>query len=264
MKRLLKAATILMGASALAVSAFAADAHAGTVTLRAAPTDDNGQITLGELFEGAGAAANVVVGHRAGASAVLDAAVVQITARRAGLVWANSEGLRRIIVREGAPSMGATAQNASATRAGATVEALTFTRSLNSGEIVQPEDVMWTQVQSHLAPAAGPQDAAEIIGMAARRPLRAGQAVNIRDLAAAVVINRNDMVEVLYQDNGIELTITGRAQRQATVGDTVSILNLQSNRTIEAVAIAPGRAVAGPAAQALRASQTRSNLYAAR
>jgi len=268
MKRLLKTATILMGASALAVSAFAMDAQAQSraVNLIPSPTDADGLITLGELFEGAGAASGVVVGRRAGPSAVLDAAQVQVAARRAGLNWANAEGIRRIIVREGggAPIAVQSAMASAPARAGATVEALTFTRSLSAGEVIQPEDVMWTQVQAHLAPVSGPQDAAEIIGLSARRPLRAGQPVNIRDLAAPQVIARNDMVEVLYQDNGIELTITGRAQRNATQGDTVSILNLQSNRTIEAVAIAPGRAIAGPAAQMMRTASTRSNPYAAR
>ncbi|WP_312139435.1 flagellar basal body P-ring formation chaperone FlgA [Brevundimonas sp.] len=268
MKHLLKTATILMGASALAVSAFAMDAQAQSraVNLILSPTDADGLITLGELFEGAGAASGVVVGRRAGPSAVLDAAQVQVAARRAGLDWANTAGIRRIIVREGggAPIAVQSAMASAPARAGAMVEALTFTRSLSAGEVIQPEDVMWTQVQAHLAPAAGPQDAAEIIGLSARRPLRAGQPVNIRDLAAPQVIARNDMVEVLYQDNGIELTITGRAQRNAMQGDTVSILNLQSNRTIEAVALAPGRAIAGPAAQMMRSASTRSNPYAAR
>lgn len=84
-----------------------------------------------------------------------------------------------------------------------------------------------------------------------------------RDVAAPQVIARNDMVEVLYQDQGIELTITGRAQRQAALGEPVSILNLQSNRTIEAIAIGPGRALAGPAAQSQR-TNTRSLQFAAR
>jgi len=241
MKRLLKTATILMGASALAVSAFAMDAQAQSraVNLIPSPTDADGQITLGDLFEGAGAAAGVVVGRRSGPSAVLDAAQVQIAARRAGLNWANTAGIRRIIVREGggAPLAVQSAMASAPARAGALVEALTFTRSLSAGEVIQPEDVMWTQVQAHLAPVSGPQDAAEIIGLSARRPLRAGQAVNARDLAAPQVIARNDMV---------------------------SILNLQSNRTIEAVAIAPGRAIAGPAAQMMRTASTRSNPYAAR
>ena len=263
MKRILTTATALMGLAALAASAMAGEAHASSVTLRAQPMDDDGRITLGELFEGAGAAANVVVAQRAGASVVLDAGQVQVAARRAGLNWANAEGLRRIIVREGGSAPVTSANAATATRAGATVEALTLTRSLSAGDIIQPEDLMWTAVQAHVAPAGAPQDAAEIIGLAARRPLRAGQTIMARDVAAPQVIARNDMVEVLYQDQGIELTITGRAQRQAALGEPVSILNLQSNRTIEAVAIGPGRALAGPAAQSQR-TNTRSLQFAAR
>lgn len=262
MKRLLQTATVIMGVAALAASAYASTAHAASVVLRPAPVDADGQITLGDLFDGAGSAAHVVVGHRSGGSAVLDAGQVQLVARRAGLEWNNPTGLRRIVVRQGAVS--SAAPTANAPRQGAMVEALTFTRSLSANELVQPEDVAWTQVQAHLAPANGPQDAAEVIGLSARRAMRAGQVVNVRDLTAQVVIARNDMVEVLYQDNGIELTITGRAQRQAAVGEPVTILNLQSNRTIEAIAVSPGQAMAGPAAQAMRSASTRSLQFAAR
>lgn len=264
MKCLIQSATVLLGIAALAASACASSAHAGSLVLRAQPTDDDGRITLGELFEGAGSAASVVVGQRAGSTAVLDASQVQLAARRAGLNWSNSEGLRRIIVREGAPAASFTQASNTSARAGATVEVLTYARSLAAGDIVQPEDVVWTSVQSHLAPANGPQDAADVIGLSARRALRAGQAVSARDLAAPQVIARNDIVEVLYRDAGIELTITGRAQRQAALGDTVSILNLQSNRTIEAVATGPGRAIAGPSAQSLRDASSRSIQIAAR
>ncbi|WP_292051365.1 flagella basal body P-ring formation protein FlgA [Brevundimonas sp. UBA5866] len=58
--------------------------------------------------------------------------------------------------------------------------------------------------------------------------------------------------------------MTGRAQRQAAVGEVVQVMNLQSNRTIEAVAVAPGRALAGPAAQAMRTPSARSLQFAAR
>lgn len=263
MKRLLKTATVIMGAAALAASAWASDAEANEAVLRVNPTDADGRITLGELFEGAGNAASVVVGHRSGASAVLDAGQVQLAARRAGLNWSNPTGLRRIVVRQGAEAatVGGTAM---AARPGATVEVLALTRSLAANEIIQPEDVAWTPVQAHLAPSGGPQDANEVIGLSPRRALRAGQALSLRDLTTPVVIARNDMVEVLYQDNGIELTITGRALRQAAVGEVVQITNIQSNRTIEAVAVAPGRALAGPAAQAMRSQPARSLQFAAR
>ncbi|MGN6064472.1 MULTISPECIES: flagellar basal body P-ring formation chaperone FlgA [Brevundimonas] len=246
---------------AAAIAAFAAPALAGPVNLLSDPVDDDGRITLGELFDDAGAASNVVVGRRAGATAVLEASQVQIAARRAGLEWSNPTGLRRIVVREGgALSAGALPAEASArpaaasvsARAGTSVEVLTYARSLAAGDVIQPEDVVWASVQSHLAPAGGPQDAEAVIGLQAKRALRAGSPVGPRDLASPQVIARNDMVEVAYISDGVELTVTGKATRNASAGEAVPILNVQSNRTIDAVAVAPGRAVAGPAAQIAR------------
>lgn len=247
---------------AAALTAFAAPAVAGPVNLLPDPVDDDGRITLGELFDDAGAASSVVVGRRVGATAVLEASQVQIAARRAGLEWSNPTGLRRIVVREGGAvpaeasarpavaSVGAPAPVSA--RAGAGVEVLTYARSLAAGDVVQPEDVIWAQVQSHLAPAGAPQDAEVVIGLQAKRALRAGSPVAPRDLASPQVIARNDMVEVAYISDGVELTVTGKATRNASAGEAVPILNVQSNRTIDAVAVAPGRAVAGPAAQAAR------------
>ena len=242
---------------ALAVVALAAPALAGPVNLLPDPTDDDGRVTLGELFDDAGAAAHVVVGQRVGATVVFEAAQVQAVARRAGLDWANPQGLRRIVVREGgAAPAEAAARPAAATvgRPGATVEVLTYARSLAAGDIVQPSDVIWSTVQAHQAPAGGPQDADQVVGLSAKRALRAGAVVTNRDLASPQVIARNDMVEVAYIAGGVELTVTGKATRNASAGEAVPILNLQSGRTIDAVAVSPGRAVAGPAAQMARAN----------
>lgn len=97
-----------------AVAAFvlAGPAFAGPVTLKANPVDDDGQVTLGDIFEGAGSAANVVVGRRAGPSIVFEASQLQGMARQAGLDWANPTGLRRVVVRNAAAAPGATAPDA--------------------------------------------------------------------------------------------------------------------------------------------------------
>lgn len=243
---------------ALALAALAAPALAGPVSLLPDPTDDDGRVTLGELFDDAGAASGVVVGQRLGATAVFEASQIQAAARRAGLDWANPQGLRRIVVREGgAAPAEASARPAAATvasRPGATVEVLTYARSLAAGDIVQPADVVWSTVQAHQAPAGGPQDADQVIGLSAKRALRAGAVVASRDLASPQVIARNDMVEVAYISGGVELTVTGKATRDASAGEAVPVLNTQSGRTIDAVAVGPGRAVAGPAAQMARAN----------
>jgi flagella basal body P-ring formation protein FlgA len=77
-------------------------AVAGPVTLKANPVDSDGRVTLGDLFDGAGAASDVLVGTRVGPSIVFEAGQLQSLARQSGLAWANPTGLRRVVVRNAA------------------------------------------------------------------------------------------------------------------------------------------------------------------
>ncbi|WP_428152056.1 flagellar basal body P-ring formation chaperone FlgA [Brevundimonas sp.] len=239
---------------AAALALVASPALAGPVTLKVNPVDDDGSVTLGDIFDGAGSASGVVVASRAGPSVVFEAGQLQAIASRAGLQWANPQGLRRVVVRHaalapgGAPAAGSV-MPAVGQRA-ATVEVLTWARSLAAGDVVQPEDVIWTTVQAHLAQGGSPSDAEQVIGLSARRALRAGAVVGQRDLISPRVIARNDMVEVAYIAGGVTLTVTGRATRDAAVGEPVPVLNTTSGRTIDAIASGPGQARAGAGARA--------------
>ena len=235
---------------ALALTLAATPALATPVSLVSQPTDDDGVVTLGELFDGAGQAAGVRVAVRTSPTVVLDAAQVQVIARRNGLSWANENGIRRIIVRSGGG--GVAAGQAVAARGAASIEVLTYARSIPTGETIQPEDVVWTTVQAHQATSDGPDDVEAVIGLSARRPLRAGAAVRDTDLTRPQVIARGDMVDVTYESGGISLTLRGRAMEPAAVGEAFRVQNVESGRTIEVVATEPGRALAGPAALAVR------------
>jgi flagella basal body P-ring formation protein FlgA len=250
MKRFL----IMACALALAGPALAGQA----VSLKFDTTDSDGRITLGELFDGAGSASALQIGVRLGPTAVLEAAQVQTFARRAGLDWSNPQGIRRIIVRQGVEGGG---EIAGASRAHANVAVLAYARSLAAGEIVQPQDLIWTKAAA--AAADAPQDADALIGMSTRRPLREGAAASLRDVAAAQVIKNGDLVSVTYEDGGITLTLQGKAMAVAAVGDSFAVQNGLSKKIIEAVATGPGSAVVGPQAQRLRASRSPSR-YAAR
>ena len=198
--------SLILGAAAALMLAGAA--VAGPVTLKANPVDSDGRVTLGDLFDGAGAASDVVVGTRAGPSIVFEAGQLQSLARQSGLDWANPSGLRRVVVR-----------NATA------------------------------------APAAAPAAPVSAAAINAAPPVVAARPQPARAGLAERVIARNDMVEVAYEVGGVRLTITGRAEGNAAVGQRLAVRNLQSNRTIDAVAIGPGLALAGPAAQDARATQ---------
>lgn len=216
------------------------------VTLRSDPLTD-GPVTLGDLFEGAGAAGAVRLDAvvRTGSSVSLDAAAVQRAARSAGLDWDNAQGFRRIIVRAGAP-----AAAGAAARSGASVEVLTYARSLNAGDIVEADDLVWGEAVA--APAGAPKDADEIIGKVAKRPLRAGASVISRDVGLPQVIKRDDLVQVAFRDGGVSLTLQGKAMEAAAVGESFKVQNVGSKKIIEAVATGRGRAVVGPEADRIR------------
>jgi len=226
----------LILAAALAV--LASPALAGQpVNLKADPSDADGVVTLDDLFDGAGAAGKTPVAAKPGASIMLDAGAVQVLARRAGLDWANAQGLRRIVVRSGA---------ATATSAKGNVEVLTYARNLNPGDAVQPDDLVWAKAAA--APADAPRDIDRLIGMVARRPLRAGDTVSSRDVSAPQVIKAGDIVNVTYQDDAITVSLTGKANASATLGEVVPILNPSSKKVVSAIATGPGQAMVGPGA----------------
>ena len=245
---------VSMIAVAAALTAMASAALAGApVQLKDALVDDgDGLVTLGDLFDNAGRAGAVVLanGPASNGNVILDAAKVQAIARANGLEWPNANGFRRLVVK-------GDATGAAAAPSGRTVEVLTYTRSLAAGEIVQPEDVAWTKVQSHLAPQGAPNDAAAVIGQAAKRALRSGAPVAARDLSSPQVIKRDELIVVTYSQGGVSLSLQAKALQGAAVGESLSVLNPQSKKTIVAIATGPGQAAVGSGAEALRSASIR-------
>jgi flagella basal body P-ring formation protein FlgA len=245
--------SLLILTAALAF-AFASPAWAGqSVTLKADTVDADGMVTLGDLFDGAGAAGRTPVAAKPGAGIVLDALAVQAIARRSGLDWANAEGIRRIVVR------GGVATTTAASPRGA-VDVLTYARNLVAGEIVQPADLIWGKAAA--SPADAPSDPDMVIGMAAKRALRAGASVSARDVGAAQVIKMGDIITVLYEAEGVSLALQGKAMGSAGVGETLAVQNTTSKKIIQAMVTGPGQAVVGPAADQMKT--LRSTRYAAR
>lgn len=231
-------------------------AHAQTaaspLVLKADITDGDGRITIGDLFDNAGAYADVQLGTRSGATAVLDAAAVQAIAGRAGAYWDNPKGLHRIIVSQGAdgmPSDSAVVPVSAAAPAG-NQQALVFTHPMNTGDVVQPEDLQFAAVAA--LSAGMPSDAQAVIGKVVRYPIRQGAAVRLSDVSSPVVVHRSEQVQVTWAANGMSLSMTGVAQKDAASGDVIQVQNPVSKKLIDAVVTGPGQALAGPAADALR------------
>ncbi len=243
----------------LLATLIASPAMASDLVLKSNPSDGDGRITVGDVFDNAGSAAGVLLGYRNGATAVLDAATVQMVVTRNGASWDNPRGQRRIIVGSGvdgsSPADNAPApQRASAqtgSQAGArNRDVLTYAHSMNAGEVVQAEDLTFASVAADGSDL--PNDARPLVGKVVRFPVRQGAVVHTGDLTSPLVVKRAETVKVTWSNGNLAVSMSGLATKDAARGDLIQVQNPSSKKLIDAVITGPGEALAGPAADQLR------------
>jgi flagella basal body P-ring formation protein FlgA len=120
------------------------------------------------------------------------------------------------------------------------IEAAVTTRALARGEIVKAGDVVIERRAKAEFTNEPPAPAAEVVGLAARRVVRAGQPLRNADLAKPEIVHRGDLVTLHYEVPGIVISMRGKATESGALGDTVNVLNEQSKRTIQGVVSSPG------------------------
>jgi flagella basal body P-ring formation protein FlgA len=127
-----------------------------------------------------------------------------------------------------------------------TVEAATLTRTLRPGDVIKASDVSVERRPKTEIRGDG-MLAVQAVGLAAKVALRNGQALRTDDLIKPQVVQRNEAVTIYYEVPGILLTVRGKALESGAVGDVVGVLNIQSNRPVQATVLAPGRvSIAAP------------------
>jgi flagella basal body P-ring formation protein FlgA len=122
------------------------------------------------------------------------------------------------------------------------VEAATLTRSIGRGEAIRATDVL-IERRPKADVGSDALGADQAVGLSAKRPLRAGLVLRRSDLVKADVVNRNEAVTIVYEAPGILLTVRGKALEAGAAGDLINVLNVQSNRTVQASIAGPGQVV---------------------
>ncbi len=55
------------------------------------------------------------------------------------------------------------------------------------------------------------------------------------------IVQRSEAVTIVYEAPGVTLTLRGQAQDSGALGDTISVLNIQSKRMVQGVVSGAGR-----------------------
>ena len=249
-------AFLMMMATVLVVSpAIAQDAN--SLILKPAPQVTGDAIHLGDVFDGAGSQAALVIGYASGTQSVLDAARVQQITQSLGLRWDNAKGVKRIIVARRSnpgtdPIEKAFLQNTTergvdpypAPRPKSLREVLVFTHPMSAGAVLSPDDLRLERPDNAESLTGLPAQASDVIGKTLKWPIRQGGIVRLIDVTSPIVIKHGETLRVTYQAQSLSLTLLGQAQKDGAVGDAITVMNPQSHKIFEAVVTAPGEALA--------------------
>ncbi|MCS3731936.1 flagella basal body P-ring formation protein FlgA [Bradyrhizobium betae] len=129
-----------------------------------------------------------------------------------------------------------------------TVEVAVLTRDIDRADLLKSSDVaLERRPKAEVTGEAASRD--RTVGMQLRRPMRAGTPIRVADIVKPDFVSRDQSVTVIYQVPGIYLTTRGKALESGTEGDTVSVLNLQTKRTLTGTVTGRGQVTVQGASQ---------------
>jgi flagella basal body P-ring formation protein FlgA len=101
-------------------------------------------------------------------------------------------------------------------------------RTIRSLSLIGAEDL--ALVAGEVAGAATRLN--EVVGLEARVILYPGRPIRLDQLGMPAVVERNQVVTLVYRAGGLTIETEGRALARAGVGDSLRVMNLASKKTV--------------------------------
>jgi len=102
------------------------------------------------------------------------------------------------------------------------------TRTIRAQEVIEIDDLKLRNVEV----AGAATEIKSIVGLEARVALYAGRPVRMGDVGPPAVVDRNQLIMLVYDRSGLVIRTEGRALNRAGVGDLVKVMNLASRATL--------------------------------
>lgn len=114
-------------------------------------------------------------------------------------------------------------------------------RPVQRGEVITEADITTIRSRIMLLSRNTVTDVKQLAGLSAKRPLRSGQPLQLSDVEHPLIVAKGSLVTIVYEVPGLSLTNQGRALEAGAMGDTISVLNPESHRTLLATVVASDR-----------------------
>ena len=129
-----------------------------------------------------------------------------------------------------------------------TVEVAVLTRDIDRADLLKSSDLsLERRPKSEVTGEPASRDRS--VGMQLRRSMRAGTPLRVADIVKPDLVVRDQTVTIIYEVPGLHLTTRGKALESGAEGDTVSVLNPQSKRTLTGAGTRRGQVTVQGASQ---------------
>jgi flagella basal body P-ring formation protein FlgA len=105
------------------------------------------------------------------------------------------------------------------------------------GQLVGQELIDYALVPANRLAGGIVVDVADLLGHAARRTLHPGRPIRSADLMPPIVVVKNKLVSMVYEVGALRLTARGRTLTEGGAGAVIKVLNIDSNRTVDALVV---------------------------
>lgn len=129
------------------------------------------------------------------------------------------------------------------------VDVPVLVRPLRAGDSIGDADIAWSKMPRERLPANAITEVSALVGQTARHALPSQQPVRGGDIRVAVMVAKGETVTILLQTPLLTASAHGRALSDGSEGETIRVVNVASNRVIDA-------RVAGPNLVTVSTSQT--------
>ncbi|WP_417599285.1 flagellar basal body P-ring formation chaperone FlgA [Pararhodobacter oceanensis] len=116
-------------------------------------------------------------------------------------------------------------------------DTLLAARTLRAGTAISAADVVLVPDAAAPGIASDPEEA---IGLESRVTLYAGRPIPLASLGPPALVERNQLVTLVFQQGGLDIRAEGRALARGGDGDEIRIMNLGSRSTVFGTVAGPG------------------------
>lgn len=107
-------------------------------------------------------------------------------------------------------------------------------RTFKTGNVIARNDIDFIHLRTNALKHNIVLSEDELIGMTPRRIILAGEPIRDNEIQAPQIVERGELVTMVFDRGGLSLTAQGKALQSGAKGDVIRVVNASSSKTLQA------------------------------